>query len=185
MHWTFASLWVLETLIFLGYLIAYLRRKSPQKAADSWRTALFPFLPALLPFLLILEIPDLLGGWESLIQFQKISHWDYFYPKISLLILGNSITMMSLWTLGSSYSIVSEARECIKTGPYRWITHPMYFGQFLTFLGVTLFRSSAKNWIIYGLFVLLQYRRLKNEEEVLKEAFSDYEEYRRSCWIRF
>jgi len=61
----------------------------------------------------------------------------------------------------------------------------MYFGQFITFLGVMLIRITPQKLALYVLFVALQWIRLKNEEKKLTQNFKEYDEHIRTCWIRF
>ena len=78
---------------------------------------------------------------------------------------------------------LSEDHELIKTGPYRWLRHPIY----ASMLGMLLQVGLAKTWwpfLIAGIafYVIGTEIRVRAEESLLASRFgSDYTEYRRSA----
>lgn len=72
--------------------------------------------------------------------------------------------------------------KLIKAGPFRYVRHPRYFGNFLIGLGITILSS---NLIIVFLFMVcffvLYYAKIKNEDKMLGEKYGgEYYEYKRN-----
>lgn len=180
-------LWIMEDLIFFGYFLAYLSRGFPVSTATGFLERYFPFLPAVLPFLLIYRMPD----WNAIISLDPaqilrlapITNVEYASFLQILIMVGTGLSVMGVLSLRTSFSIMSEARTLVTGGIYRYISHPMYLGQFLTYAGICAFHSSTYSWTLYGVFVGAQLLRMRVEEKKLQGAFQNYSEYRRSCWI--
>ena len=179
-------LWFLEASILGGYCVAYMVRNRACSKANGFRELIYPFIPAGLPFLFFLDL-----DFSLPIQVSKIfgpasiTSPQLIWPCIILISVGNVISSIALWTLRSNFSIATECRELVSHGIYKYISHPMYLGQFMTFLGVMLLRITPQKLALYVLFVALQWIRLKNEEKKLIQNFKDYDDHIRTCWIRF
>jgi protein-S-isoprenylcysteine O-methyltransferase Ste14 len=94
-----------------------------------------------------------------------------------LIIIGAVSSFIVLRWLGKSFSIYAEARRLVTTGPYRFVRHPLYLCEGLALLGVTLQVVSPLAMVITLLVLLLQFRRMTNEEEVLLSVFPEYLDY--------
>tara|TARA_B100000674_G_scaffold492762_2_gene513502 strand:- start:1038 stop:1724 length:687 start_codon:yes stop_codon:yes gene_type:complete len=179
-------LWSLEASILAGYCVAYMLRNSARSKACGFKELIYPFIPAGLPFFFFLNL-----DFSLPLQVTKIfgpapiTAPEWIWPCIILIATGNLISSVALWTLRSNFSIATECRELVRHGIYKYISHPMYLGQFITFLGVMLMRVAPQKLALYVLFVTLQWIRLKNEEKKLMQNFKDYDEHIRTCWIRF
>jgi protein-S-isoprenylcysteine O-methyltransferase Ste14 len=86
--------------------------------------------------------------------------------------------------LGSNWSgtvTVKEDHELIKSGPYRWVRHPIYSGLLLASAGVAL---ESDRWVaLIGLALVFAGLRLKSliEERRMVDRFGDeYDRYRGS-----
>jgi protein-S-isoprenylcysteine O-methyltransferase Ste14 len=95
-----------------------------------------------------------------------------------LLLLGNAVAALSLWTLGRSFSVMPEARRLITSGPYAWVRHPIYLGEILAGCGIALQSTSPAALPILCAFIALQVQRARYEEHVLQQAFPEYQQYR-------
>ena len=178
-------LWVLEASILFGYCVAYSLRNSAVSQATGWKELVFPFLPACLPFLFFLELDFSLPLQISKIFGASVIRYpDYLWHSLIFIFVGNFVSSIGLWTLRANFSIATECRQLVRYGIYRYVSHPMYVGQFITFFGVVFVRMTPQKVFLYMLFVALQWIRLKNEEKKLKHNFKEYEEHLRACWIR-
>lgn len=92
-------------------------------------------------------------------------------------IFGIAITLYSLGTLGTSFSIIPQARKLVQTGPYRLVRHPVYLGELISIFGVVLARPSGIAMAIYCLLVALLIYRAVNEEKLLADIFPEYKVY--------
>lgn len=95
----------------------------------------------------------------------------------ALTIIGAVLSFIVLRWLGKSFSIHAEARRLVTTGPYRFVRHPLYLCEGVALLGVALQVISPLAVVITVLIVLLQFRRMINEEGVLISAFPEYRDY--------
>jgi protein-S-isoprenylcysteine O-methyltransferase Ste14 len=96
---------------------------------------------------------------------------------------------LALWArvhLGRNWSgriTVKIEHELIRSGPYRFLRHPIYTGLLAMYVGPTLVTGE---WLgVAGILVaaLAYWRKIRLEEAALESAFgADYENYRRSTW---
>ena len=92
----------------------------------------------------------------------RMENANYLYALPGLL-----LALWSLIVLGFSFSIVPEDRGLVVHGPYRFIRHPMYAGEFLSCLGLCIASGIIWNWIVLDLFAILLILRMRAEERVI------------------
>ena len=166
------ALWYLENAQFLLFVLAYLTRaKARDRAVGFWQT-IYPLGTAMLPF--------------------ALSHYDFKPAPITqpnlqgvcvgLLVIGISIQIVGIFYLRRSFSIMTEARELVVKGIYRFMRHPMYVGSFFGALGIGLYRLSPLNIFIFCTFLFCQSYRASREEAKLTENFPAYGGYRKRVW---
>lgn len=92
-------------------------------------------------------------------------------------IFGMGFSIYSLSALGRSFSIIPQARTLVQTGPYKFVRHPLYLGEFISLLGIVLARFSISVMTIFCLITALQIYRALHEERLLASIFPEYESY--------
>jgi len=117
-----------------------------------------------------------------------------FLPLSSLLMavgLGLEIAGLGLaiWArrhLGRNWSgeiTIKDEHQLIKTGPYRYLRHPIYTGLLMMYAGLTV---ATGEWLgIIGLVVAVvaYWRKTRLEEATLGGAFgAEYDTYRADTW---
>ncbi len=90
---------------------------------------------------------------------------------------GAAFSIFSLVTLGRCFSIMPEARGLVTRGPYSLVRHPVYLGEEVSALGLVIATLSPITLAAFLVFTGLQVWRALNEEQVLREAFPEYEAY--------
>ncbi len=92
--------------------------------------------------------------------------------------VGSLASVLVLWRLGKSFSIMPEARTLVTSGPYAYARHPLYGVEMITILGTAL--QFVQPWSgIVGVAVLaMLVVRTMFEERVLSEAYPEYATYR-------
>jgi protein-S-isoprenylcysteine O-methyltransferase Ste14 len=93
---------------------------------------------------------------------------------ISLVLPGVLFSLLAMFWLGRSFSITPDDRGMVTLGPYRFIRHPMYAGELLSFMGICIASPSLHNWLITAAVLLLLIVRIQAEESVL----SGYDSYK-------
>lgn len=96
----------------------------------------------------------------------------------SISIIGTALSIFTLFHLGRSFSLMAEARRLVTNGPYRIVRHPLYLFETLASLGILLQFLSVYTVLVFLAYMLIQLRRMKNEESVLERVFPEYREYR-------
>ena len=98
--------------------------------------------------------------------------------SLALMLGGAAFSAFSISHLGRSFSIMAEARRLVTDGPYSRIRHPLYLGEAISFLGLTLQYLSPLALALFVVQIGFQVVRMKNEEGVLAGLFPEYEAYR-------
>jgi protein-S-isoprenylcysteine O-methyltransferase Ste14 len=171
-----SSLWILETGLLLGYALVWLTRPAATSVARGFREMVVPMLLVLLPFGIVMR-PYTYNSW---IPERAALHLGGLYAINIVLILAGLLNIIALASMRKSFAIMAEARVLVRTGPYRWVRHPMYLAHFLIFLCVLLQRFAPLTAALYVLFFAGQVVRARIEEKKLLSVFPEYEAYRRS-----
>lgn len=95
------------------------------------------------------------------------------------ILFGTGLSIYCLYWLGRSFSIMAHARRLVTAGPYSMVRHPLYAAEMITLMGVTLANFSVLATLIIVITVAFQFRRMANEEKVLRATFPEYEGYSR------
>lgn len=194
-YWAYRLLWFSETFIFILYLCAYLFRSPAKKLATGFRETVFPFITAAMPFLMIRHsfYSKFLPGYDRRFQDLTSLAWNgermYIVEvaksavplgiAVLTMLMGAVIMVAALARLWKSFSIMTEARELKTTGLYKYIRHPLYLGEFVSYLGVLMLRFNTTNVVIFILFIIMQTYRAKIEERKLGEVFPEYGSYKK------
>ncbi len=150
--------------------------------------AFWPFLP----FAVEAVLGWIDGQWQDAFQTLMWGTKPLSLPIVLtgavLMLIGNALDVWGYGALCRSLSIVPEARELKTEGPYRFVRHPVYFGQMVAQAGVWLVLAPTHPlWIAFYLcFVALQLYRSWLEDRVLEEAFgAQYRAWRRRTFWFF
>jgi len=99
-----------------------------------------------------------------------------------LLALGLGFSVWARRHLGRNWSqqvVVKEDHTLVRTGPYRYVRHPIYTGILLGMLGMAI---AIGHWrVLLGFaFMLLSFTiKSRYEERRMRETFSEYADYQR------
>ena len=96
----------------------------------------------------------------------------------SLILAGMAFALYALLSLGSSISMMAEARKLVTSGPYSIVRHPLYVAEEIAGLGVLIQFFSVWAVLIAVLQFCCQLYRMQCEENVLSGAFDDYQSYK-------
>jgi protein-S-isoprenylcysteine O-methyltransferase Ste14 len=104
---------------------------------------------------------------------------------LALIVLGIAFALWAIATLGRHYDVELEIHsdhELVRTGPYRFVRHPLYSGLGLHFAGACL---ATGNLLLIAGTLLVTYPallyRARVEERLLRDRFgAAYDEYART-----
>jgi protein-S-isoprenylcysteine O-methyltransferase Ste14 len=93
---------------------------------------------------------------------------------LPLILVGEGIR---IWSSGH----ITKNTALVRTGPYAWIRHPLYLGNFLIGFGFAVMTAQIRLMILYLIaFGFIYYSTISEEETFLRERFGrEYEEYAR------
>ena len=152
---------------FYALLIWCYLRRGPASATSRSVTAHAAAMAALwLPF----AVPLLHGAPPGAAR-QAVSD--------ALLVAGTAWALWSLHFLSGNLSVLAQVRGLADRGPYRWVRHPLYLGEIVSLLGVTVAASSLAAVGLWLVLCGLQAYRALREEQVLLQALPGYRDYRR------
>lgn len=165
-------LWTIESLNLAAYVLSYWTRIRPVRRAYGVMETLFPLAVSAVPLVIVLFRARLFSAVT-----QTSAAFHLYLLILILMGLGSFITLWGVLHLRRSFSLRIEARELVRSGPYRWVRHPIYSGYFLTFAGSCLLHFNAAAVLLYVLFVFGQTARARLEEEKLSQSFPEYADY--------
>lgn len=175
------SLWILETGLLLGYALVWWTRPAATSLAKGFKETVYPLLLVLLPFAIATR-PYTYTRW---MPENAHAHLGGLYAINLVLILAGLLNIVGLVALRRSFAIMAEARVLVRSGPYRWVRHPMYLAHFLIFLCVLLQRFAPLTLGLYLVFIGGQILRARIEERKLSLVFPEYGQYRERTGMFF
>jgi protein-S-isoprenylcysteine O-methyltransferase Ste14 len=101
--------------------------------------------------------------------------WQSWRAGLAVAIVGEALR---LWAAGH----LEKSREVTRSGPYRWMRHPLYAGSSILALGVVIASRSIVLAIVATLYMTATIlAAVRTEEAFLRTTFgSSYDDYRRS-----
>jgi len=175
------AVWGTETAILLGYVSAYFTRARAVSVAHGFMETLFPLFIAGLPILISFAPYNL----PQRVPLTSHLFFPYYMLIMGLILGGGLINLLGLLALKRAFTIMSEARELITNGLFRYVRHPLYTGHFILFFGSLLLRLHSYTIAMYAFFVFGQIVRAKIEENKLERAFPDYVTYKKRVGMFF
>ena len=97
-------------------------------------------------------------------------------------IAGIALATFTVLHLGKAFSLVPQARMLVRSGPYRWLRHPLYVCEEIAVFGTLLQFPSPTTALIFATHIGMQVCRIIYEEKLLRETFPEYREYSASTW---
>lgn len=101
--------------------------------------------------------------------------WESWRAGLLVAVVGETIRV---WAAGH----LEKSREVTRSGPYRWVGHPLYVGSTVVALGIVI---AARHMVVTVLatayMVVTLTAAIRTEESFLRERFGDaYDQYRES-----
>lgn len=160
----------LWTLLCLYWIVSALQQKSTSKR-EAWFDRLRH---------------TLVVGFGAFLIFSHYAHFSWlgkrFVPEwfwiavggVVLTAVGVALAMWARLHLGANWSgtvSIREQHELIRTGPYRWMRHPIYSGILLGMAGTIFVVGEVRGLIGFALMAAAFYVRARKEESWLNREF--------------
>jgi protein-S-isoprenylcysteine O-methyltransferase Ste14 len=97
-----------------------------------------------------------------------------------LVAAGLAFSVWARWHLGRNWSAavtVKEGHTLIRSGPYRFVRHPIYSGMVVALLGTALAIGEARAFIGAALILVGFVLKLRVEETRMRDTFPEYADY--------
>ncbi len=175
--WLFLGLLFLP-MLFVGVILfikspALLERRLDGKEKQSAQKGVVALSGLMFPVGFILSALDFRFGWS------RVPLWlVIFSSAVFLLGYGLYAEVMRENAYLSRTVKVEEGQEVISTGLYGVVRHPMYLATLLMFLPLPLILGSFWGLCPFALYPVILVIRIFDEEKLLSEELSGYEEYR-------
>lgn len=168
-------LW-LALLFFWAAAAPFAKKIVRQEPILIWLTQMAAFVVAMV----LLVFPPLPVGWlnESAFSVTLAESW----VGASLVAVGIAFVAWARLVLGrnwSSSSAVKHGHELIRSGPYRWVRHPIYTGLGIAVIGSALLHGEVRSLIAVAICGVGFWSRIRAEEHLLIQEFqAEYLAYR-------
>lgn len=159
--------WLSAALVCAFYVLAiwaYLGRGPAVASTRSLRACVIAVVATVAPFLFPLLIGATPGATRQV-------------AADALLVTGTTLSVCSLRCLGRNLSVIAQARGVADRGPYRVVRHPLYTGELVSAIGLTLLAGTVAAYALWCALVAMQVYRARREEQVL-QALPGYRDYR-------
>ena len=173
MLWFYESFFPAVWILFLLYWqIKAIHTKTTQRLepASSRILRVFIFLIAIV----LLSTTRIPLRWLYL-QLWPDGLWP-FWLGAAVTIAGLLFAVWAREHLGSNWSrsvTIKQGHELITTGPYAVVRHPIYTGILTGFLGMAIAISQVRGVIVFVLFFLAFWIKLRMEEQWMRSQFGE------------
>ncbi len=171
------------------FLASYFLRTRAVSHSRGCMETIYPLFCSALPLVIfhnneILRLISPQNGYFRALS-SVLSYYDNIFLRwdilpTGLIIVGNSVTLLGIIYLKRSFSIMAEARQPVYSGIYRYMRHPLYFGEGVATAGILIYRMSKINIVLTALFLIGQIVRAGIEEKKLMLVFPEYKDYKQS-----
>jgi len=175
-------IWTAWWLVWIAW--AFQSKKTQQRESIASRVT-YTFIAWLAMYLLLSARG--LGSWLRM----DVSPYRAWMGSLGIAItaLGFALTLWARYTLGANWSgivTIKVDHELVRTGPYRYVRHPIYTRIIIALVGTALARDQWRGILaILLLWLAFTIKRLK-EEQFMRQTFGDqYTAYSRTTGAIF
>lgn len=161
------ALWL---LFGVYWLVSALKRKKTKQRETVLQRVGYTLPLALVFYLLYQRQPHY--GWLDNRFFPPGPFGEWF--GVLLTAAGIGVAFWARWHLGTNWSGVvtlKEGHELIRTGPYRFIRHPIYTGILLALFGTAITFGAVRGLFAVAIVWLSFYIKASREESFLSQEF--------------
>lgn len=177
--------WSLVIMMFLFFTMAYLTRTPPVARANRLREIILPLCCGCLPMVVsesfdFNQLPFVRDSeiMTNLVKpLVEIAPGSWSSPSIALISVGHLISVWAILHLRRSFAILTEVRTLIRSGPYRYVRHPLYVGENFAAIGFCFYKPSLFNIAVTVTYLVCQTIRASFEEQKFLGSIPEYKDY--------
>lgn len=175
-------LWMVWVLVWIAW--AFQSKRTRQRESFGSRMSYTVVAWAAMELMFLPKGPR--GWWHA--EIVPYSPW-IGWAGVAVTALGFAFTLWARSTLGGNWSssvTIKVEHELVRTGPYRWVRHPIYTGLIVALAGTAMARDQWRGAVAVALlWVAFTIKRLK-EESFMRQTFgAHYLEYSRATGAIF
>jgi protein-S-isoprenylcysteine O-methyltransferase Ste14 len=165
-------------VIFLGYWLATAFTNKKTAERRSFLSSLSYRLPIVVGVIVIVAMGRHYPMYVKLTPDTIYTRWAGAFVCVAGLVF-------SIWSrhvLGRNWSsniTFKEGHQLIRTGPYRFVRHPIYTGILVMSSGPAIQYGRVFSWFALLVIGVGLWIKLKQEESVMLKHFPEYSEYRK------
>jgi protein-S-isoprenylcysteine O-methyltransferase Ste14 len=170
------------TALWLAWLIYWCAAAIGAKRTrrhESVTSRLMHLVPLAVGVGLLLS-PHVVDGWLAVRFLPRALIW--FWTGFVLVASGLGFSVLARIWLGGNWSgtvTLKQDHELIRSGPYRWVRHPIYTGLLAALLGSVIAAGEWRGLLGLALVTVSFLRKIAVEEQFMAEQFgSTYASYR-------
>ena len=169
-----AILWIVWILF---WRVSALRTKATEQH-ESLASRASHIIPLVIGVLLV-AFPRVPPAW--LHRPVSVDPLPLYWAGTALVAAGLAFSIWARRHLGANWSAtitLKEGHVLVRTGPYRWVRHPIYTGLLLAILGTALSRNDWCSLLGFAIITAAFIRKLSIEERWMLGAFeAEYRQY--------
>jgi protein-S-isoprenylcysteine O-methyltransferase Ste14 len=177
-----ACLWVAWIIIWMIWAFQSKRTQQRESLTSRLSYTVIAWAAGTLLF-----SPRGLGSWghAAIVPYRNWMDW----LAVAITALGFALTLWARAILGGNWSssvTIKVSHELIRSGPYRWVRHPIYTGLIIAMAGTAIARDEWRGLLaVLLLWIAFTIKRLK-EEQFMRQTFGpQYIEYTRTTGAIF
>ncbi len=175
-HYSIPALW-LAWLLYWGIAAIGAKATRRRETAASRLSHTMPLASAIV----LLAGPRMPVAWLGTRLLPPASGW--FWLGFCLVTGGLAFSVAARAWLGGNWSAIvtlKQDHELVRTGPYRWVRHPIYSGLLFAILGSVIALGEWRGLVALAFVTVAFLRKIRIEEQFLTQQFgAAYTRYRR------
>jgi protein-S-isoprenylcysteine O-methyltransferase Ste14 len=164
-----SNLWIVWAFIWMLWAF-----RSKQTKQSEGLVSRFTYIIPAWASICLISLPRTFAMWGNTAIFPSSATLAAI--GIAITCLGFAVTLWARLILGSNWSgtvTIKVDHELIRTGPYRWVRHPIYTGLIVALIGTAIVLDQWRGVpAIFLLWLAFTIKRLK-EEQFMRQTFGE------------